>query len=420
MILSASQLKTYKLCPRKWWFEKVEKLPRPTKAQYGTVFGKVLHNVLERWLEGDPSGRMPGTGEPIDLFPEGWEVDWETGEEVPPEDQALIKAHVELAIETGMLRRTADQKIEASFTVPLLDDVMFTGRIDLLRKHPPTIEDHKGTKSMRYALSKAKLADDDQMLAYAKILGDQLGLQPEDKIHLAHNVFERTGPCKQRKTEAVIEFKTALDRWEEFKTRAHDMIKHSQCKKHKEVKVDLGEQCNAYGGCRYLSICSGDETTTKFKRRVLRLAQPQKEGSSVSLEEKLKAKKRKKGRPTPPTTGVNPETNADEIAPVEEQVIPAKKEVEPIPFTLYVGCAPDNLPFLSFNSLFAEAIENPSIYYAKNAFERRDRLCSVAEKVSRGLSHANLVVPAGPLVPDQAAFLAALEPYAAQVVRALA
>jgi CRISPR/Cas system-associated exonuclease Cas4 (RecB family) len=43
---SISQIENYELCPRKWWFQSVRKMPVWSKQSQ--VIGTVLHSVLER------------------------------------------------------------------------------------------------------------------------------------------------------------------------------------------------------------------------------------------------------------------------------------------------------------------------------------------------------------------------------------
>lgn len=56
--LSASQLKTFTLCPRKWAFDKRDRVPRPdTQNPLGTR----VHEILEAWYPLHPE---------IDALPE--------------------------------------------------------------------------------------------------------------------------------------------------------------------------------------------------------------------------------------------------------------------------------------------------------------------------------------------------------------
>ena len=55
--VSASQITTFRDCPRKWYFEKVVGLPRPSTGS--TELGSAVHAVLEDYLRGDTEGIAP-------------------------------------------------------------------------------------------------------------------------------------------------------------------------------------------------------------------------------------------------------------------------------------------------------------------------------------------------------------------------
>lgn len=484
LLLSASQLKTYGPlregprgendgCPRKWWFEKIARLPRPGGVSYGIVFGNVLHPCLERWLEADATGRDKN-GDPVDLYPEGWDTDWENGMTITEADRELIPRLVQEAIERGILQRIPGQKVEDSFVRPLIPEkeVYVTGRIDLVRECPPTIQDHKGTVSMRYALSKAKLKTDDQMLLYAKVLGDRLNLGDTDEIDLAHNVFKRHDERRPdedltlRQTPAKVTFLEAKVRWGEFKERAREMLKTSACREWSEVEVSVGDQCNAYGGCKFLGICTGRESALKYKRRVLRLAESQplekeKPMGAASLEEALgkKPKKPKKlkgdalidkveemRKPPVPKAPVNApaegvkmggtkaqehfsaaslETNAEEIAPVKATVVKKKRKTKKkqVPLTLMRGVMPtkgvDPAFVISFETLMLKAVtevgETPwEIFMAKNGFDRQDAMKRLGQKVAEAFAGYYVLVSETILTPEGKALLSSLEPHASR------
>lgn len=264
LYLSASQFKTFELCPRKWWFEKVRRLPG-SSSSYGHTFGLVLHALIERWLGADASGRDPETGEPVDFYPEGWQTT-EDGETLRPEDEVKIKDLLSKAIVEGVLVRRPGAVIEKSFTVPMIEGVMVTGRIDL--SLPGEIQDHKSVKAMRWALSPEKLKEDTQMLLYAYV---------EEAGVLRHNVFEREGDNKVRKTVAMVSEEEKQAKWDDLKAKAAIMkaLKDEGPKRdYKEVAGSYPDACNAYGGCRFLSLCLAKprETLDEFEERNKRLA----------------------------------------------------------------------------------------------------------------------------------------------------
>ena len=70
LTVSASQIDTFRLCPRKWWLGKIRKLPGNAGAQH-FIFGTILAEVCERYLLADDLG-YDKSGVPVDLYPPGW------------------------------------------------------------------------------------------------------------------------------------------------------------------------------------------------------------------------------------------------------------------------------------------------------------------------------------------------------------
>ncbi len=261
MIISASQLEAFADCPRKWWMEKIRKLPVIQKGSFS--FGTVLHAVAERWLRADDQG-YDQNGQPVNLYPVGWEFDggdqlypgdfkklrtfmekakWmsaearrainnrlqgdlvsspedqaaiaamfeehtldsihtrliktlmDSGDCVSPDEQVIIQKLIESAIENGTLQRLPGRKIEEQFTRKMIvsesdTTVSITGYIDV--SYDDRVEDHKTTKSMRWAKTPKTLRENLQVHIYAmqKILQAQdEGREVPDAILVRHNIF---------------------------------------------------------------------------------------------------------------------------------------------------------------------------------------------------------------------------------------
>lgn len=265
MILSASQFKTFQRCQRLWWFEKSVRMPS-SKGSYGHAFGKVIHAVVERWLEADAAGRNLA-GERKELYPDGWQT--VEGTTILPADEPVVKELVNMAITEGVIQRLPDREIEKAFTVPLTPGVEVTGRIDVAL--PGTVIDHKSTVSMRYALSEEKLKQDTQMLLYAKIQQRE----GQDHVVLQHNVFDRS-KVRVRKTRVEVPVEDVEDHWEYLKGVATLMKSlHDSGLTDDDMDMvpkNMPDGCNAFGGCRFIGVCTKRETPEHFRARYLRLA----------------------------------------------------------------------------------------------------------------------------------------------------
>jgi DNA helicase-2/ATP-dependent DNA helicase PcrA len=154
LMLSASDIDTYRLCPLKYKFARVFRIPQePTIHQR---FGIVIHQVLERWHQ---SG-----GDLIELF----EVAWRRNGFGDSDDEQQFRARALVA-----LRRYADQDrasdaepvwFERSFAFRLGPHLL-RGRVDRVDRHPDgTYEliDYKTGK----AKSEEDLREDVQLSLY--------------------------------------------------------------------------------------------------------------------------------------------------------------------------------------------------------------------------------------------------------------
>ena len=170
LTVSSSQLDTFHDCRRKWWLEKVARLPRVPRGYL--TFGAVLHECLQRWASADAHGRVPPVGEsracrlvdrlevhgdesplllqrpgdPADVYPSGWETVEEKGrrETVTPNEAALIRRLVEQAVERGIVQRGDGRMLEREVRLPVIEGVELVGFIDVfVPGSPPAIHDHK-------------------------------------------------------------------------------------------------------------------------------------------------------------------------------------------------------------------------------------------------------------------------------------
>ncbi len=294
MVISVSQVETFRRCNRLWWFEKMLKLPKIDRGYL--TFGTVLHAVIERWLRADDQGNDPGTGVPVDIYPAGWEVA-EDGAKINIQEAALIKRLIEAGIEEGVLERRPGRKIEHEFWMPVIEahesadgtTVKLVGYIDLLL--PGEIQDHKSSKSTRYAKSGAELRNDTQMLVYARValdaldarrVGGEAGLTAAtlanelgaDTVVVRHNLFVKdVDQTKVRATSTAVTRAEIDARWRVVVKTAHKMLETRKLTSWNEVEGPASySTCNDYGGCAYRSICSNVESVQDYQNRLARVA----------------------------------------------------------------------------------------------------------------------------------------------------
>lgn len=293
---SASQLDTFLTCPRKWWFAKVARLPElMNQAQF--VFGDRLHEACERFLLGDETGRDPKTGEPIDLWPDGWD------EGLDDFDASILRRLVEKGIDEGILRRTPGRVIEAPVGVwngrnytprQIVPGVGVCGYRDV--SYPGVVEDHKSSKSRRYLKSAADLLADPQLLLYAAIdIIEQVekGQPAPAAVTLRHNQFVKDAEdLHVRATEVDVPSEVVQEFWEtQIEPAAAEMLRYKRQKlpseKWREVEGPRKKgACTMFGGCPFAKICGGVETPEGYCARIKRIeAMPTEEETTTTAKE---------------------------------------------------------------------------------------------------------------------------------------
>lgn len=340
---SASQHETFERCRRAWWFPKVRRLPAP-ETTHSQAFGTILHAVCERYLEADDLGRDRKTGEPVDLYPEGWHVAinryGEVDGEISIAEQDQIKSMIAMAIEEGVLERRPDREVEKTFrqSIKVMEDgtnVQIEGFIDVF--YPDTIEDHKTSKNSRYLKTPASLAKNTQVLIYAKVALEEIrkkgGALPRH-ITVRHNQYVKD-PSERRPVrfvEAQIPIED-IDAFWNNRIMENVRLMHITRKANKWSEIpeppDLAKACNAYGGCPYRLICSGRESEEYYEQRVANgkkgsynaaqvtvNGKPPAKGAIMDLKARMAAKAAAENSdtPTPAPASVNPPAEAGSSA----------------------------------------------------------------------------------------------------------
>jgi len=277
---SASQFDTFLTCPRKWWFQKVVKLPE-LDGQLQFEFGDILHEACERYLDADDQGR-DDQGNALDLWPEGW------NRGLTDFDSTLIKRLVEKGIEEGVLRRMPGREVEAPIGIwngrnytprQIVPGVGVCGYRDV--KSPGMVEDHKSVKNKDYCKSQADLLADPQMLLYAAITIIELAEANEElpeTVLLRHNQFiKNPKDLRVKATEVDVELDVIQEFWEKtLEPAAVDMLRYKKEMKD-ESKWDKIEgprengACMKYGGCPFGRICGRAEHPTAYRARIGRI-----------------------------------------------------------------------------------------------------------------------------------------------------
>lgn len=236
--VSASQVGTYELCPRKWWFQKVVHAPDHSSTASRDL-GTAVHAELEDYLKGGPSPTM-------DIAQSGLV-------HLPPPGPDLL--------------------VEAALVPPIIvAGVPWEGKIDVVV--PPTpqtpteawVIDHKTTKDFRYCKTSDELAHNIQMVSYAhwvalRYWGPGSLVRGGYRVKVSH-VYYHTRPdtlgpraVRSKRVDGWVETVDIPAQWAKL-TRTVEAMKADAAKSSQdEVGVDR-DACGAFGGCPYRTRCN--------------------------------------------------------------------------------------------------------------------------------------------------------------------
>ncbi len=302
MRLSASQLETVALCPRKWLGSYPLRLPIYKKSYFG--FGSCLHGAAERYLLGKP-----------DLFPEGWDIDPDTKVRLSPADAGLVRVLIAKGIEAGSLERRPDGLVEQWFSLPAGQHTV-VGKIDYYSLAARTIEDHKTGKNDRYMKKTGRgLVDNLQLQIYSKHLIELVRKRGEPDpqvIQLIHNQYwKEPEPGVRRicgETTTMITEAFWKDQVMPLVSLAQDV---SGASDFLDAPAGPEDACNAYGGCPFLTLCSGAENILNYRARINTMNEQQKNAAPPpmsKIEDFLKKRAGASAPASPAPVVVNPPT----------------------------------------------------------------------------------------------------------------
>jgi hypothetical protein len=222
-VFSVSQVETFALCNRKWAFEKIDKLKRPSSP--AAVLGQEVHADIEKYLL---------TGKPIDRSSK-------TGKIIFPGLKYLP------------FPKTKGMSVEKWFVIKFgvaayrgLKDISFEkiGR--------PRILDNKTTRNFKWKKTKEELRKNKQAGIYS---AHSMALAKADTVDCEWVYFKTEGkPCAD--TVKVEMHKTQVeDILTDINNIAEEMVHTIRtCKKAMDVEPNY-TACEAFGGCPFKDKC---------------------------------------------------------------------------------------------------------------------------------------------------------------------
>lgn len=221
--VSASQIKTFRDCPRKWYLQKIVKLPSPSTA--ATELGGQVHAELEAWLR------------------DGTEFSATLAGEIAKSGAHLVPTDRPVEIELSLADR-----------IPIHDSpVKVVGFIDALYPYEPAqVLDHKTSSNKRYTKTARELAHDVQLTLYAKAYLDHA---PDvDEVTLTHVYYGTKGAAWSKRVDAQVTRAHVETQWAQIKGTIEQMIEVSRARNAAEAPPNY-DSCDKYGGCPYAGEC---------------------------------------------------------------------------------------------------------------------------------------------------------------------
>lgn len=275
LLVSPSQLATYRECGRKWGWNKLDGIKEPEKPSQRK--GKEYHKGLEDWLQKS---------------------------EVPGKELDRLLTALSHFPEPG----SPGLEVERYFAL-LVDDVVFHGYTDVDVNSSFSLEvyDLKTTKDFMWAKSTEQLGQDPQCSIYALKQMVEAGLTNCDTRWVYCLTEGRRESMPVDKSWTFDEALSVVTGWLPVAKTLRDTYKAS--KKAIELPFNVS-QCSAYGGCYYQDRCNisaRDRMKAMFVQD--RLKDQKKEErrdtmAALTLKEKMAQDLANRGKAVPPSAGV--------------------------------------------------------------------------------------------------------------------
>ena len=258
--ISASQISTYRLCPRKWGWNKLNKIPAPANkyAERGTR----VHRVAERWLE---------KGAPVDIDTEEGKIFTPGLKFLPPPGTGMTEYMFTFSTETAVYNGLWDLLIPPE--KPLKPNEI----------PPVTVIDHKTTTDFKWMKKISELCVDPQAVIYAVAAGAGVfqhdgvdpyiilnwvyyranAKKPGAKKVTLYVMPDDSSDVEKKNTDTVgaISYSELMEQFAEIEAIAAQLLEHRR-QGHKAPDLPYNVAgCKAFGGCPY----AGDPCQLTFR-----------------------------------------------------------------------------------------------------------------------------------------------------------
>jgi len=286
--VSASQITTFRDCARKWYFNKIVGLSTPSTP--ATELGSAVHEALEAYLR------------------DGADLPANEAGEIARSGVHLLPTERRVEIELSL----AEQ-------MPLTDSpVRVVGYVDALYPTTHHILDHKTSSNKRYTKTQRELAENVQLILYARAYIERA--QDAEEITLTH-VYYGTKSRWSKRVDVKLSRQEIIDKWGPIRADIERMMSVSEAPNAEEVSPNR-DACDKYGGCPFASQCFRARNYAP-KGATVPPTKNEKRATEMTPEERMKQ------------LGLTPPKQRAESAPPQAPAqAPASQKI------LYIGCIP--------------------------------------------------------------------------------
>jgi RecB family exonuclease len=316
--VSASQVETYKTCPRKWYFQSILKIPQiETEALKN---GTEIHAEIEKYL-------LTGI---IDQSSKWYKL-------VEMAQPHLPKAPV-----------TTDIKVEHWIEQPTYDGgPLWVGKIDMIdlsNSEQINILDNKTCKNFTYAQKTDTLGLTTQMNAYAHYALFGKEWVTGNTLKLTHLYLQISVDGKAKVVQCEVDKEQVKKVWQESLNVVREMSSTAAITNWEEIKPNTNS-CSKFGGCQFREKCGFLSEIDIIKREHM--------DAKKSLKERLaEAKGSQPGLPAilPPDAPSNTSSleevtaaeNAKKTKKPKAEVVSTKDSLNALGLEVYVDCYPES------------------------------------------------------------------------------
>ena len=267
---SASQVSSFRLCARKWYFKNVMHMPEPESRALRD--GKVIAEECEVYMRTGSTGGLSATTRPVAAL--------------VAEDRFPKPRHINTLVEYPIGEDTRPLTAPGEHSTILdVDGTPGVGFMDVchLKEDRPVVWDFKSTKSKRYVKTQDELRVDVQMSLYAKattvLHQRRYGTLPQ-LVGVGHVALLKAPESPEAVVVGPAWMKLAEidEQWEGIKTSVRSMKEVALIATPDRV-TPTWTACKAFGGCPHADKCNAMRSMTDTSTQ----------GTTMTLLEKLKA-----------------------------------------------------------------------------------------------------------------------------------